>query len=42
LNYLSGRVVGLSGALRMSGKILINGKNREKMPGSESLSCYVQ
>jgi hypothetical protein len=42
LNYLSGRIVGLNSALHMSGKILINGKNREKMPGCESLSCYVQ
>ena len=42
LNYLSGRTVGLASSLHMSGKILINGKNREKMPGCESLSCYVQ
>ncbi len=26
----------------MTGKILINGKDRIKLPGSEALSCYVQ
>lgn len=26
----------------MSGKIIINGKDRTRMPGSEILSCYVQ
>lgn len=41
LNYLSGRTVGLARQLKMSGKILLNGKDRERMPGSEALSCYV-
>jgi ATP-binding cassette subfamily G (WHITE) protein 2 len=26
----------------MTGKILINGKDRSRLPGSEALSCYVQ
>ena len=42
LNFLSGRTVGLGTTLKMSGKILINGKDRERMPGAEALSCYVQ
>lgn len=42
LNFLSGRVQGLSDSLRMTGRILINGKDRLKMPGAEALSCYVQ
>jgi ATP-binding cassette subfamily G (WHITE) protein 2 len=42
LNFLSGRTTGLGASLRMTGKILINGKDRTKLPGSEALSCYVQ
>jgi ABC-type multidrug transport system ATPase subunit len=42
LNFLSGRTVGLGDSLKMGGKVLINGKDRDKMPGSEALSCYVQ
>jgi ATP-binding cassette, subfamily G (WHITE), eye pigment precursor transporter len=42
LNYLSGRTTGLSDAMKMTGKITINGKDRERMPGAEALSCYVQ
>ncbi len=42
LNFLSGRIVGLGRTLKMMGKITINGKERQKLPGAESLSCYVQ
>jgi len=41
LNFLSGRIVGLGSTLKMNGKILLNGKDRDKLPGSEALSCYV-
>ena len=42
LNFLSGRVIGLGKSLKMQGKVLINGRERDKMTGSEALSCYVQ
>jgi ATP-binding cassette subfamily G (WHITE) protein 2 len=42
LNYLSGRIVGLSTSLKMTGKVLVNGRDRDRLPGSEALSCYVQ
>lgn len=42
LNFLSGRTVGLGNSLTMSGKVLLNGKDRDRMPGSEALTCYVQ
>lgn len=42
LNFLSNRTTGLASSLRMTGKITINGVDRNKMYGSEALSCYVQ
>jgi ABC-type multidrug transport system ATPase subunit len=42
LNFLSGRVVGLGSSLKMSGKVMLNGKDRDRLPGAEALSCYVQ
>ena len=42
MNFLSGRIVGLGSSLKMTGRVTINGKDRDKMPGSEALSCYVQ